>query len=78
MGKFFQGVKRISQKAAVAFGVGGAAVVAHAQAVPSGPDVSAVVAVISGGLAAIGLIGVAVLSVYGTIAIYNWVKRPIK
>lgn len=77
MGKFFQGVKRISQKAAVAFG-GGAAVVAHAQAAPSGPDVSAVVAVITGGLAAIGLIGVAVLSVYGTIAIYNWVKRPIK
>lgn len=77
MSKFFQGVKRVSQKAAIAFGVSGAAVVAHAQT-SSGPDVSAVVAVITGGLAAIGLIGVAVLSVYGTIAIYNWVKRPIK
>ncbi|MCO5415219.1 major capsid protein [Ralstonia mojiangensis] len=78
MNKFSQVAKRVGSsvygKTAVVAGGLGLAGLAHAD----GPDVSAVVAVITGGLAAIGLIGVAVLSVYGTIAIYNWVKRPIK
>jgi hypothetical protein len=73
MNKFFQVSKRLAVGAVAA----GAAVAANAQAAPS-IDTASVVATINGGLVAIGAIGLAVLGVYGTIAIYNWIKRPIK
>lgn len=80
MKKFFQEAKRVAStgygKLAVVAGGVGAAGLAHADTTTI--DTSQVVATILGGLAAIGAIGIAVLSVYGTIAIYNWVKRPIK
>lgn len=81
MNKFFN-----AGKALVARGCGKALVVAsgvglagaaHAQTGTT-VDVSSVVSTINGGLAAIAAIGLAVLGVYGAIAIYNWVKRPIK
>ena len=73
MNKFFKVSKRLAVGAVAA----GAAVAANAQAAPS-IDTASVVATINGGLVAIGAIGLAVLGVYGTIAIYNWIKRPIK
>jgi|GEM_PF-1614623 Inovirus Coat protein B len=82
MNKFFN-----AGKALVARGCGKALVVAsgvglagaaHAQTSGTTVDVSSVVSTIHGGLAAIAAIGLAVLGVYGAIAIYNWVKRPIK
>jgi len=77
MNKFFQLSKRVAGKVAIGAVAAGGAVAAHAQTAPT-VDTTQVVATITGGLAAIGSIGIAVLSVYGVIAIYNWVKRPIK
>lgn len=82
MKKGFNAVKELAirarQKAligGVAAALGTVATGAHAA---GDLDVSAVVTVIASGAAAIASIGVAVLSIYGTIAIYQWVKRPIK
>lgn len=63
-------------------GAGAVAVIASgaAMAQPSGStvDVAQVVSTINGGLAAVGAIGVAILGIAAVVAIYNWVKRPIK
>ncbi|WP_394474983.1 major capsid protein [Ralstonia mannitolilytica] len=62
----------------VAVGAGAVAVAGSAMAESTGVDVSSVVSTINGGLAAIGAIGVAILGIAAVVAIYNWVKRPIK
>ncbi|MHA6848542.1 major capsid protein [Ralstonia syzygii] len=67
-------MKSVLQKVGVGAGIAAAA----GSALADGPDVSAVVTTIGTGVAAVAAIGVAVLSVIATIAIYQWVKRPIK
>ncbi|WP_324761325.1 major capsid protein [Ralstonia pickettii] len=59
-----------------AFAVGAA--VAAGSAMADGVDVSAVVTTLGTGVAAIGLIGVAILGLAAVVAIYNWVRKPIK
>ncbi len=63
-------------------GLGAAAVMAAgsamAQTTGTSVDVSAVTTTLGTGLAAIAAIGVAVLGLAAVVAIYNWVKRPIK
>ncbi|CAJ0709532.1 hypothetical protein LMG7143_01107 [Ralstonia thomasii] len=70
------------KKALKQLGLGAMAVVAAgsamAQTAPSAVDVSSVVSTLGTGLAAIGLIGVAVLGLAAVVAIYNWVRKPIK
>lgn len=62
------------KKAGVAAGVA----VAAGSAMADGVDVSAVVTTLGTGVAAIGLIGVAILGLAAVVAIYNWVRKPIK
>ncbi len=73
-------MKAISKKVLVGAGAVVAAGSAMAQtATTTGSvDVSSVVSTLSGGLTAIGAIGVAILGLAAVVAIYNWVKRPIK
>ncbi|CAJ0679466.1 MULTISPECIES: major capsid protein [Ralstonia] len=63
-------------------GAGAVAVIASgaamAQTSGSTVDVTAVTDTLKGGLTAIGAIGVAILGIAAVVAIYNWVKRPIK
>lgn len=66
-------------------GLGAAAVITAGSAMAqssgttsSGVDVSAVVSTLGTGLTAIGAIGVAILGLAAVVAIYNWVRRPIK
>ncbi|WP_296225712.1 major capsid protein [Ralstonia sp. UBA689] len=61
----------------VGFAVGTVGVAGSAMAA-DGVDVSAVVTTLGTGVAAIGLIGVAILGLAAVVAIYNWVRKPIK
>jgi len=61
--------------AAVAGAVGASGA---AMADTTGVDVSSTVSLLGTGVAAIGLIGAAILGLAGVVAIYNWVRKPIK
>ncbi|WP_425219095.1 major capsid protein [Ralstonia solanacearum] len=67
-------MKSIFKKVGVAAGAVGVA----GSAMADGVDVSGVVNTIGTGLAAIGAIGVAILGLAAVVAIYNWVRKPIK
>ncbi|MBB6590695.1 major capsid protein [Ralstonia solanacearum] len=69
-------LKRVGLVAAVVMGAGSA----MAQTATTGAtvDTSAVTATLSNGLTAVGAIGVAILGLAALVALYNWVKRPIK
>ncbi|MHA6915880.1 major capsid protein [Ralstonia pseudosolanacearum] len=69
-------MKGMFKKVALATGV--AAASGAAMADTSGVDVSSVVTMLGTGLAAIGAIGVAILGLAAVVAIYNWVRKPIK
>ena len=69
-------MKSMFKKVALATGV--AAVSGAAMADTSGVDVSSVVTTIGTGLAAIAAIGAAILGLAAVVAIYNWVRKPIK
>lgn len=71
-------MKSIFKKVGLGAGAVAAAGSAMAQSSGQSVDVSSVVSTINGGLAAIGAIGVAILGIAAVVAIYNWVKRPIK
>lgn len=68
-------MKAMFKKVALATGV---AAVSGAAMADTGVDVSAVVTTLGTGVAAIGLIGVAILGLAAVVAIYNWVRKPIK
>lgn len=70
-------MKPIFKKLGLAAGAVAASGAAMAQS-SSGVDVSAVVTTLGTGVAAIGLIGVAILGLAAVVAIYNWVRKPIK
>ncbi len=63
-------------------GLGAAAVMAGgsamAQTTGATVDTSAVTSTLNNGLTAVGAIGVAILGLAALVALYNWVKRPIK
>lgn len=68
-------MKAMFKKVGLAAGAVGVAGSAMAE---GGVDVSAVVTTLGTGVAAIGLIGVAILGLAAVVAIYNWVRKPIK
>lgn len=70
-------LKQLGLGAAAAI-TAGSAMAQSSGTTSSGVDVSSVVTTLGTGLAAIGAIGVAILGLAAVVAIYNWVRRPIK